>query len=385
MPWAAVARYRRARMILELAHDGAVVRLRLEADPRGEQRALVHAGGYALSHAGALAPGPLRELVLAAAKQLAARAAEPVTVTVTESVTVVDESRPAASIIGQLRRIVGALAPTAQLTLVRAGQPAPPRWPSSLRTGAPGPGQLWPFDAELAGLRLGLRRIVKREAFDDEAEAADRAWLAAAGVATARVGPVDPDGRRVLLGSLAPLVPSLAAAELALRGSDDADPAGALGDALGYPPCCIARFVAGGRDDRSILVERAPDALGPASPLSLWLNPPLALISHVPCSLHCAPTVGLAAALLDELDRASPGFAVRWTELAARLHVIDERGRGLALAGDGNLATGFRIAHAVAFAVPTRADLTDLVAPRPDAVGRTLYAADVIASADHRG
>ncbi len=402
MPRGGAARYRREPMILELMLDGAAVTLRLERDLRQERRALVHVGGYALSHAGTLEAGAMRELVVAIARRSAdtdtdtdtgtgtvtdtVTGTDTVTDTVTDTDT--DTAAAAAAVVARLGRIVARLAPSARLAIVARALPAPPRWPSRLRTGAPRLDSLWPFDAELAGLRLGLRRLVKREAFDDDAEAADRAWLAAAGVATIRVGPIDPDGRRVLLGALDPraVTDELRDAEARLRRSDDADAARTLGAALGYPPCCVDRFVAGARDDRSLIAARAadPDA-PPASPLIQWLNQPLALISHVPCGLTCAPTIAVAAALLDALDRGTPGFAARWTALAARLQVIDQRGRGLALRGVGSLRDGFRIDHAVVFAVPHHADLAGLMRDAPDAIGRTLHAADVVASADHRG
>ena len=228
--------------------------------------------------------------------------------------------------------------------------------------------------------------MLKRECFTDAAAVADRAWLNAAGLIVAGVGIVEPDGRRVLFATddEAALTPTLGEAEAALRRGPDADAARTLGAALGYPPCCIDAFVAAaGHDDRALVAGL--DGATPASPLTVWLNQPLALVSHVPCGLDCAPTRALAAAILDELDRETPGFAAAWRSLATRLHVLDHRGRGLALVGDGALATGFTITEAVAFVPDDDDTLGPIAVPLADAVGHTITAADVVAAADHRG
>jgi hypothetical protein len=348
-----------ATALLSLVLDRVAIRLRLEHDPRHERRALAHGGGHALTHAGPLAPGAARELVIALGRRFAAAA---------PTAGSLDHA------IATLAALVDELAPTAHLERTLTAAHALPRWPSSLRTGAPRTGALWPFDAELIGLARGLRRIVKRECFDDAAERADRAWLEAHGVTVARVGPTDPDGRRVLLGALDPraLDDGIGGAEHALRQRDEPGAARALGAQLGYPRCCVDAFVgAAGRDDLALLAALLPPpAAPPAPPWTQWLNAPVALISHAPCALTCAPTIALARALLDGLEAAYPGFAGRWLDLAARVHVIDSRGRGLALRGRGDLATGFAIDDAIAFAVPARADLADVAAPVPEAVGR---------------
>lgn len=322
--------------VLRLAHAGVQVSLRLEDDPRRERRALAHGGGFALSHAGQLAPGPTRELVIAIGRGFAGHGALDL-----------DDA------IAALQAIAIAIDPQARLTRARVapGGRALPRWSSRLRTGAPRltDGSIWPFDAEMAGLRLGARRIAKRECFDDDAEAADRAWLVAQGAVVARVGAIDPDGRRVLLAALDPAaLDDGALAEAALRGRDREGPARALGAVLGYPPCCVDAFIAAeGRDDLSLLSLLPADA-APAPPWTQWLNAPLALISHTPCTLTCGPTIALAQALCAELDRASPGFSSAWRALAARFQIVDHRGRGLAIRGRGSLASGVVIDHALA-------------------------------------
>ncbi len=347
--------------VLQLEHDGAHVSLRLEDDPRRERRALAHGGGFALSHGGELAPGPMRDLVIAIGRAFAGRAALDL-----------DDA------IAALQAI--AVAAGARLTRARLapGGRALPRWPSNLRTGAPhmAAGSIWPFDPELAGLRLGARRVAKRECFDDDSERADRAWLEASGATVARAGEIDPDGRRVLLAAMDPaaLGDGLVLAEAALQARDRDLPARALGAALGYPPCCVDAFLAAdGRDDLSLLALLPPIDAPPAPPWTQWLNAPLALISHTPCTLTCEPTIALARALCAELDQMSPGFAAAWRDLAARFQVVDHRGRGLAIRGEGALATGVVIAHALALAPdPAGVAAREL----PELVGRTVRVGD---------
>lgn len=90
----------------------------------------------------------------------------------------------------------------------------------------------------------------------------------------------------------------------------------------------------------------------------------------MPCGLGCAATRDLAAAVLAALDAATPGFAARWRDLAARVQVIDHRGRSLALTGAGDLARGLTITAATAFAVAPDDALGPVAIDAPDARGR---------------
>ena len=352
-----------ARVDLALADARAT--LTIDDDPAAARRALVHAGGCAIAHVGALPPGPLAALVVELVRGL--RDLPPQT------------SDALAAIV-----IARAHAAGADAAVVVA--PRLPRWSSRLRTGAPAAGALWPFDGELAALRLGRRGLLKRECFSDDAAAADRAWLEGAGLAVIEVGEVAADGRRVLLAARGAIAPTLIAAEHALQRGRDAAAARALGAALGYPACCVDAFVAtAGHDDRALVAALPAPTATPASPLTQWLTQPLALISHVPCGLGCAATRDLAAAVLAALDAATPGFAARWRDLAARVQVIDHRGRSLALTGAGDLARGLTITAATAFAVAPDDALGPVAIDAPDARGRTITHADVLGAADHRG
>ncbi|MEZ4399504.1 MAG: hypothetical protein R3B06_05775 [Kofleriaceae bacterium] len=355
------------RLVCALGEQRLIVTI--TPDPARALRALVRRSGHAVAHLGTPPAGPLGAAVRALAG--AGDDAPP---------------GPTAALAVALAAVVQDAAPAATIAITAA--PAPPRWSSRLRSGMPPGDALWPFDAELVGLELGLRRLVKRECFSDAAEAIDRAWLAGAGVALVRVGPVEADGRRVLLGARGGAVAAEAvAAELAVRAGPDAAAIATLGRLLGYPACCVARFTAAaGHDDAALVAASAPPAAAaPASPLTQWLTQPLALVSHVPCGLGCAATTALAATLVDQLDRRAPGFAARWRALAARLHVVDGHGRNLALTGTGDLAGGFVITDAVAVVPPDDDQPAPRLEPRPDVVGRTLVAADLVAAADHRG
>lgn len=359
--------------ILTLARDGSSITLRLEPDLAGDRRALAHGAGHGLSHAGAL-DGSLRDVVLEAAERFA--------------------GGPPASTdaaIAQLRAAVAAVAPDASLAVVAVGaEGGLPRWPSSLRTGAPAldAGGIWPFDAELAGLRIGARQIVKRECFSDAAADADRAWLEANGVTVRGPAEPDADGRRVLFGAIdaAALDGDLDDVEGALRARRDPVAIRRLGAVLGYPACCIGAFVdAGAQDDLSLVAALLP-AIGhpPAPHHTQWLNQPLAIISHVPCTLDCAPSIALATALVDELERAHPGFAAAWTALARRVHAVTRDGRNLALIGDGTPGADFAIEAAVELHMPSAPDLSDLLSTADDVATRRLSDIDAVAVADHR-
>ncbi|MBL8620523.1 MAG: hypothetical protein JNK64_04440 [Myxococcales bacterium] len=354
---------------VDLALAGARATLTIDDDPAAARRALVHAAGCAIAHVGALPPGPLAALVLELVRGLAGASPRP--------------SAALAALVVERARVAGADA-----MVVTA--PRLPRWSSRLRTGtpggAPGAAALWPFDGELAALQLGRRALLKRECFSDAAAAADRAWLAAAGLVVTAVGEVAADGRRVLLAARGAIDPALIAAERAIQRDRDDAAARALGAALGYPACCVDAFVAAaGHDDRALLAALPSPAAAPASALTQWLTQPLALVSHVPCGLGCAATRDLAAAVLAALDAATPGFAARWRDLAARVQVLDHRGRNLALAGAGDLAGGLTITAATAFAVAPDDALGPVAVDAPEAIGRTITAADVLAAADHRG
>lgn len=352
--------------------------LRLDPDPGGARPALAHGGGWALSHRGG-APASLAADLPRLAEAFRARAAS--------------TSPPIA-----LREAVREVWPEA--TTERAGG-ALPRWPSTLRIGMPAPGAIWPFDAESVGLELGLRRLLKREQFSAAAAEADARWLASRGLAVSEPGAPDEDGRRVIFAAREPAALEEAEAlEAMLRRADgsSAEAGRRIGEALGYPRCCVEAYAAvGARDDRGLAEALLPPLGSPPAPAETqWLDAPLGIVSHTPCSLRCEPTRRLAEALLEALDARAPGFADRWRHYARRVHLVGEA-RALALA----VAHG-RIRRVTELTLPEGEPLEGWVREVDEWVGRPLEAilpasprpgrapsvevqGEVFLVADHRG
>jgi hypothetical protein len=72
-----------------------------------------------------------------------------------------------------------------------------------------------------------------------------------------------------------------------------------MGALLGYPPCCVARFVSlRSRDDGSLAGALLPP-LGARTPFATAFTlPPFALVSHAPCEPTCAGTRVMVAAIV---------------------------------------------------------------------------------------
>lgn len=374
---------------LRLGPDSAL--LALVPDPARVHRALAHALGYAISHLEDEPPEAIRRALGPLRERLEKLGGE-------ES----DER----SALERIARTCAAAIPGARLAIVRrlpVDQRAPLP-PVALRSGRPpaeGPG-IWPFDAELAGLRVGRRRLLLRESMSAHAAERDAAWLTSQGVAVRRV---EREARPLLYAAL----DASSLEEAASRHADACrehagwrDAVAWMGDALGYPRCCVEAFArVRRRDDVTLFAERLPPLPSPpASPLNVWLAGALALVSHGPCSLACAPTEALAAAVLAELDRATPGFAARWRALASRVHAVSADGRAFALAATGDLVRDGVLHVDDALELTSVADGEDVArvaAPFPALAGAELRvergvlvapaAPDWVATlvADHRG
>lgn len=277
--------------------------LLLEPDPDGTKPALARAPRHALSHLD-LELGPAFRQLLPSLRQrfAAAGADEPATA---------------------LRAALGSAARVELRRRLLHGQSVP-GWPLSLRSGRPAPRSLWPFDAEGAGLELGLRRAIFREGRSDEEARLDRTWLESRGFL------VQARGRDLVAARDASVLAR--AVELISSDGDSAhelaERSRELGALLGYPACCIESFVSvRRRDDLWLFADVLPRHAEPVPACSLFLNGALALVSHAPCSARCPATLELGAALLARLEHESPGFSGNWLALARRLHAIDERGR----------------------------------------------------------
>jgi hypothetical protein len=120
----------------------------------------------------------------------------------------------------------------------------------------------------------------------------------------------------------------------ALQADDPTRHAAALGELFGYPPCCVAAFVAQrSRADNSLnrylIAARTGAARGPWP----WCLNEVhhRLIAFYPCRYDCAAARAVAEATLAAIDAARPGFA---TAAAAtpRAHRVVPRSRSPALA-----------------------------------------------------
>lgn len=320
----------RDTLYLTLCLDDEALLLRLVPIARSPEDALVRLGDYALSYLDLTLPARLRAGInrLISACEHEARAA-------------LDEG----STLRALGRAVALAYPGAKLRAklrIASGQ-SMPLWPVSIRSGAPRPleGRLWPFDAELTGLLIGSRRLLLREWLSEQGAAEDAAWLERHGFVV-RTWATEGERRVLFAAHNKALIEEARFFDERVhgRGADWADAVRWMGDALGYPPCCVERFVRiRVRDDLSILVDLLPPAPAPpASALLVWLNFSLALLSFAPCSISCPAATALAQRLLSALDERHPGFAALWKTYARALHLLDEDGRCLSLQGVGSLA-----------------------------------------------
>lgn len=325
-------------VFLELVRGSDRVTLRLFRDEEGVARAFARGGGYAVEHVERAVPAGCERALEALARALERGEREPAW---------------APRLLPRLRAAVDRADPAARLVARRVlldAQPVP-AWPAGMRSGAPsGAGALWPYDAELTALKLGVRRLVRREwgAAEDDARARDAERLSARGLRLdvhRREG-----GRVVVLAARDRAVLEQARAHEARVESDAPgweDATRAMGEALGYPACCVETFVtARARGDAMLMAQMLPDVRhAPLPPETLWVNGALALVSHVPCTPRCEATAALAGRVRDALDAAHPGFAARWRELAARVHLLTPQGRALAVRAAGSLEEGRLAAH----------------------------------------
>jgi hypothetical protein len=370
----------------------AGVLIALVPDPERRERAMARALGYAISHLTAEPPEPVRQGLGALTRALEALGDE-----VTDERAALERiARACASAIPGARLVAQRRLPRDQ----RA-----PRWPCAMRSGAPAEHghRIWPFDAELSGLAIGRRRLLVREALTPALADEDARWLADNGVTVRRSEPA-PDGSQRIFGALDPSLLGEAAAQHSAACTDHDGWAAAarwMGAALGYPACCVEAFTGvRKRDDVTLFVERIPPLPHPpASPLLVWLDGAVALVSHAPCSLRCAASRDLAAALLEDLDRRSPGFADRWRAIAARIHAVTVDGRTFAIDARGDLVAdgAARVIDAIEIVVPDASDLSNVMRPAIELAGaelrveRGLLVAEAPRSwtgtlvADHRG
>ena len=301
-------------LVLQLQREGDSLELTLVPDEQRVTRALAHGAGHAIAYrARSVAPAlqlPLRVLARALAELPTAESTQSVAFRLAAAV-----SRAGATL--------------------SIGRPSPPsqpmpRWPQSTRIGLFGEGDdtaLFPFDTEVIALAAGLRRLLKRDSLRGDVIDRDRAWLEGRGLKVRLCPRVADDGAVLFASDDERLLDeAVVAEERHLDGDVSAERF--LGDALGYPSCCVEAFaLVRKHDDLTMAAERLePISSAPAPPETLWLIGSLAIISHVPCSPRCAATIELARAILRAGDDVRPGRSARWRELATRVHAIDVEG-----------------------------------------------------------
>lgn len=194
---------------------------------------------------------------------------------------------------------------------------------------------------ELVQLEMGLKRALKVEHVDpsDEAAlrevAATRAWSVVADEepTPSYVGRASEIARTLYAGPDRALLEALVV-DSRLHRDPTAESGAKLeairrtGAELGYPPCCVERYLAGHdfADQSLVLLRPAFGTQGvPSSLLNLATNDEL--ISHVPCSYACAPSMDIARRTLAELEqRDAVDGALRRARLQLAILVLGARG-----------------------------------------------------------
>lgn len=125
----------------------------------------------------------------------------------------------------------------------------------------------------------------------------------------------------------------------ALQADDPTRHAAALGELFGYPPCCVAAFVAQrSRADNSLnrylIAARTGAARGPWP----WCLNEVhhRLVAFYPCRYDCAAARAVAEATLAAIDAARPGFAATAAALLGRTVLYLDHDHQLWLRGDAS-------------------------------------------------
>lgn len=356
-------------IIYELAVEQERVLLRVFADIDPQKRAMGRFGGFCVEHFGSPTGAGVRQGLGRLSRALAALPSAP---------------SPLSEALDAFEATVRATLPESALELRRIlydEQTISP-WLPALRLSLPNVDKgLWPCAAERLGLKIGTRKLIKRELSSEAAMRAEIEELTSDGFLL-RLCPEAPGQRqRVLLASLDQATLDEAVdVEAALRSSGEREVAAMrwMGEALGYPACCTEAYARQGqRSDVWLAALRLPPLLhSPAPAESQWLNDALRLISHAPCSIWCEETIQLGALLCEAQDQQRPGFASFWRNLAARVQVIDVEGRCLALVLDDELSNEPVIVDAIELRLPTYDGFEEVVRARPDLHGAPLVLED---------
>jgi hypothetical protein len=223
-----------------------------------------------------------------------------------------------------------------------------------------------PRRVDLLALQHGGRDVAKFEDLTAGAAAALGARLQAAGLRVVRAGPytrrfdaaVATDGG----GGLYSVIASRGAeAEAVARAEQDRGPEGTLraGLALGYPRCCVERFVAVSQGDEARddgVNEAVLRAFVGGGDVPWRLNPLSqdALVNFMPCAPGCAPARAFADRVLAAVVRADPGAEAHLRRVLSRPVLFFRYAVFYALDGatvEGTAGRGARYARAVPYGV----------------------------------
>jgi hypothetical protein len=182
------------------------------------------------------------------------------------------------------------------------------------------------FDPEVEAVASGAKPACLKEAVpsadvDALVRAYEKMGLAARAVSTHDRG--GPDGRHQPgdTHAIVAVAGDLRTLELAVehqRGVErgEAGRIAAMGELMGYPPCCIEAFAAQRARGDNLDLERAPFRTHPDRPLAQLVNRfgAVALVSHMLCAPDCAASVERAEARLGavaRVDATAPERIVR--------------------------------------------------------------------------
>ena len=189
------------------------------------------------------------------------------------------------------------------------------------------------LDLELDALRAGRKRAVLKENVSAvDAPRLERAYRAMGlhAETTTTHGRDATDTHRegsesaiVAVAISAAMLDEVVGRQRALRQSGSDDDARALGEAMGYPACCVRAFLAQRERGDNTDNERQVFLRAPGAALDPLLNRmgPFPLVSHHVCSPDCAPSLALARAALESVRRKS-AEAARRIEAAQRRPVL---------------------------------------------------------------
>lgn len=191
----------------------------------------------------------------------------------------------------------------------RAFQRAPSAWLDGLPR----------VDKEQVQLLAGLRQVIKIErATASRAEETAAQWRQLGLESQSFLGAPGPGGAPpraiVFVGQRRAAVEEAVAleGEITRSRAERAPFVRRMGELLGYPGCCVERFVESADQDDATHIQRLAQAhQGRLAPEQNWTAVPLRPFSHFPCEPSCAATAALGRATLLAIERQDARYAAK--------------------------------------------------------------------------